>query len=305
MTINQKSRFSYSNFILALAMASSVTASQAETLLTAMDFETGPLTDGNGWVFGAQSGAKLEIALDADQNHSLKASYPITTGAIYAWAVFDLTKYNTRDIYVEFDAKMPDATEGIKFFKIFSKNVNNGEYANTTFGLSSDAGQAGSLTYIGFGDGTNKSNDVNNIILLSGNYPNWIGRSYGKAKLYTIGHNWNNTDWKQNWHHFKIHAKFNTATYDYTTETCQSEINDGEYLLEIDGVKYVEASGLFNRHCRNYPLERIEFFNWGDKGVSPFTVSIDNIRVTTGGFTSSTSSGANPPRAPKAKIVAQ
>ncbi|MES2934922.1 MAG: hypothetical protein V4805_15695 [Pseudomonadota bacterium] len=272
-------------------------------LLTFLDFENTPQPVGSssypGWTIGAQGGGTVQVSTDTSQNHqgskgSLKAIYPLGAMGMYAWAEFDLVPTNTRDIYVEFDVKIPSDSNGnipgsAKFFKIFGQNVGQYKYANTTFGLSGDQGQVGRLTYIGFGDGfddgvtRNIENDIGNVILLGGDYPQWIGRSYTQgATVYNKGTDfsaWNNT-----WHHFKAHAKFNTAHYDYNTNTCLNEINDGEYYLEIDGVKYVDAKGLFNRHCSNYPIDHVKFFDWGGGNSGLFTIYLDNIRVSTGGF---------------------
>lgn len=294
MNINMVNAIKFSQGMLVITALAHQPA-LAESL-TSLNFDDGVISSTGGWNIGSISGGKMDIVTDraltvGNSAGALRAYYPITTGAVYNWATFDLTKYNTREVYVEFDAKMPGATESIKFFKIFGQNK-DGQYANTTFGISGDPGRKGSLTYIGFGDGTDTGNDVNNVINLNGEYPNWIGRSYGKASLYTVGRDFHYTQWGTGWHHFKIRAKFNTATYDYAAKKCISEVNDGAYSLEIDGVKYVEATGLYNRHCSNLPIEKINFFDWGDGSSSAFTVWLDNVKISTGGF--STASSALP-----------
>lgn len=234
----------------------------------------------------------MVISTDKTQNYggsngSLKATYPFATAGMYAWAEFNLAPYNTRDVYIEFDVKIPPDANGrtpgsAKFLKFFGQNTYG--YANTTFGISGDAGQVGSLTYIGFGDGNNTENDVDNVILLSGDYPNWIGRSYGAATVYNKGTNWDYVNWKDQWHHFRVHAKFHTSNFNYTTNTCVSETNDGEYYLEIDGVIFVDAKGLFNHHCGNLPFSHVKLLDWGGGTFGPFEINLDNIRITSGGF---------------------
>lgn len=260
-----------------------------------VDFENGSLAPA-GWTIGAQLGGSVVVSADSTRNAggskgSLKAIYPMATAGMYAWAQFDLVPFNTREAYIEFDVKIPNDANGkspgaAKFLKFFGQNGNG--YANTTFGLSGDAGQIGSLTYIGFGDGDGNSteNDVGNVILLTGEYPNWIGRSYGKANVYNKGTNWNYWDWKDQWHHFRVHAKFHTSSYNTATGTCVSEVNDGEYYLEIDGVPFVNAKGLFNHHCSNLPLSHVKLLDWGGGTFGPFEINLDNIRITTGGFLS-------------------
>lgn len=214
----------------------------------------------------------------------------MATAGMYAWAEYNLAPLNTRDVYIEFDVRIPPDAGGrtpgsAKFLKFFGQASSDG-YANTTFGISGDAGQVGSLTYIGFGDGTNMENDVANVIFLNGTEPTWIGRSYGKASVYNRGTYWNYWDWKDQWHHFRVHAKFHTSTYNTATKTCVAEVNDGEYYLEIDGVTFVDARGLFNHRCSNPPLSRVTLLDWGGGTFGPFEINLDNIRVTTGGFVS-------------------
>lgn len=286
-----------------IALTSTVAQAQV-TQLAFMDFDNKVLSSTGGWTFGSQNGGKIEISADTTQNKggsagSLKGSYPVPTGAIYVWAGFDLKAFNTRDIYVEFDVKMPNATQGIKFFKIFGQRDAQGDYANTTFGLVSEADRPGSLTQISFGDGSDTGNDVANVVNLDGTYPDWVGRSWGRgASVKTAGRNWSHTQWGTGWHHFKVHIKFNTGSC-ISGQPVVPEVNDGEYYLEIDGTTYVDAKGLFNRHCKNLPIQNVNFFDWGDHGSKAFDVWFDNIRITTGGFLDGQSSPAtNPPKSP-------
>lgn len=59
-----------------------------------------------------------------------------------------------------------------------------------------------------------------------------------------------------------------------------TEVNDGAYLLKIDDRVYANATGLFNRHCKNLPIDRIDFFNHSQNTSVPFDIWIDNIKVT-------------------------
>ena len=75
--------------------------------------------------------------------------------------------------------------------------------------------------------------------------------------------------------------KYNSGT------TAQNEVPDGKYYVEIDGVVYVDASGLFNRHYSNAPIDRVELLGWAQSGTAPFEILYDDFRITTGGFYSS------------------
>ena len=184
---------------------------------------------------------------------------------------------------------MPGAKHGLKFVKVFGANpCSNGGcissegvgYANTTFGIDYGGhGEDGSMDQVSFGDGSAKDNDTGNVINFSGEYPQWIGRSFGSAQVMTPQNkDWAAANWGDSWHHFKLHVKYNSGT------TAQDEKADGEYSVEIDGVTYVEAKGLFNRNPSNLPIDRVTFFDWTQNNKQPFEVWLDDIRISTGGF---------------------
>ena len=268
----------------------------AETLYQE-NFDNGILPINNFSILDSK--ASLGISVDKFLNlngssGSIKGNYPAPygTGGYYIWAGHILEKRNLQELYIEFDAKMPGAKHGLKFLKIFSQNDGTSGYANTTFGLDYTGVDYGGMYFVGFGDGTSKENDTQNVILFTGQYPQYIGRSYGKATVLTPQKkNWSSSNWGTSWHHFKFHIKFNSGT------TSATQINDGEYYVEIDGVVYVNAKGLFNRHYLNKPIDRVEFFGWSQSGSKAFEIWYDNIRITTDGF-------ANKPDAPaNAKII--
>ena len=231
------------------------------------------------WSIGAYDGAILEF--DSTSAHcgrySLKATYPVATGGAYAQVHYDLRRYRTREVDVSLWARMPDATQGLKFIKIFGGYDGKGGYANTTLGLDysgNDPAHPGGVWQVSFGDGSGVANGGNNAINLSGAYPEWVGRSYGLPGNVVITPQnapwWN---WDKNWHHFFFHVKFNSGT------SAATEVNDGEFRVEIDGVTYVEAKGLFNRHWSNKPIDRVEFFGWAQNGTSPFNIAIDEVTI--------------------------
>ncbi|MFO1407123.1 MAG: hypothetical protein U1F08_06290 [Steroidobacteraceae bacterium] len=267
----------------------------AATTLTFLNFDDKSLSK-PGWTFGAQDGGSVTVSADTSANldgsaGSLKASYPLATGQIYAWGVYDVSALNTYEVYVDFWAKMPNAKQGLKFLKIFGGD-NNG-VANTTFGLDYTGVDRGSMYQVSFGDGSAAYNDTQNVINLDGSYPNWIGRSYGVATVETpMRQAFHSSDWGTGWHHFRMRVKFNSGT------TAANEKPDGAYYVEIDGKVYVNATGLFNRHYSNPPINSVALLNWSQTGTAPFDIWYDNVRISTGGFVDDV-----PPRAPSDVIV--
>ncbi len=259
------------------------------------DFESNTFPRGFG--IGNQAGGKVEISREVDQQinsnsaGALKATYPVGTGEIYGWASFDMAPYQSYEVYVEFNAKMPKAKQGLKFLKIFGG-------ANTTFGLDYTGVPSGkgSLYQVSFGDGTSQSNDTQNVINLDGSYPSWIGRSYGKAIVKTPEKKvFSAAEWGDEWHHFRFKVKFNSSTRN--TDGTYQEINDGEYFLQIDGKTYVDATGLFNKHPANGPINKVALLDWSQNITESFEIWYDNLRITTGGFVE------NRPGAPTATLI--
>jgi hypothetical protein len=261
------------------------------TTVAFMDFEQGSLVSGSGWSFGSMAGGSLSLSTDKEKNFagsngSLKATYPLALGNIYAWARYDIASLNTRDVYVEFDAKIPASIQGVKFLKVFgrwAKIEGANSYANATFGLDYSSVPRGNMCAISYGDGTDLQNDTQVIISFDRDRQIFQSRT-DKTKLAEImlpeRRCWAQEDWGNKWHHFKYHVKFNSGT------TKENEVADGEFYVEIDGKVYVNASKLFNRHFTNEPIGTITFFDWAQNGTAPFEVWLDNIRITTGGFVS-------------------
>lgn len=270
--------------LAACALCAQVGASPATIVYERFDL---PAFSPN-WIIGAQNGGSVLISRDTAKNYagsagSLRGIYPASgSGEVYVWAAYNLSALATRDLYIEFDAKMPNAKQGLKFVKIFGGQSGSPapDFANTSFFLDN----TGSMVYVAFGDGSVTANDTANGVWFAGindseQAYHGIGRSEGLATVLTPQNAiWPGSNWGTGWHHFKLHVKFNSGT------TALNEINDGELYVEIDGVVYVKATGLFNRHYTNAPIERIEFFGWAQDGTSPFDLWYDNIRITTGGF---------------------
>jgi hypothetical protein len=228
----------------------------------------------------------VRVSTDSALNHgvpgALVGNYPVATGGVYVWASYDISALETRDVYVEFWAKLPGAKQGFKFLKIFGGEIPGQIYTNnTTFGLNYTGGNEGNgaMYQVSFGDGRSPDNDTANVIFLDGSNPELIGRSYGKATVRTPQRDYfGPEDWGTDWHHFRVHAKFNSGT------TAANEVNDGEYYVEIDGKVYVDATGLFNRHYSRGPIGAIAFFDWAQGGTEPFEIWYTDIRISTGGF---------------------
>ncbi len=281
--------------LIALSLLVVATNAFSAEIIASADFEDGVIPNKNGWGFGTQSGGNLTISSDASSNYlgskgSLKASYPVATGAIYVWGGYDIAALNTRDVYIEFSAKLPGEKQGLKFLKIFGQRENGAGYANTTIALVSDRGNEGGITQVSFGDGTSLENDTQHVINLDGTYKNWIGRSFGNGALVTTPQStaWNAANWGDDWHRFRVRIKFNSGDSEATQKP------DGAYYLEIDGKVYVDAKNIYNRHYMNKPIQKISFFDWAQNGTKPFDVMLDDIVISKDGFLSSPVAPVNP-----------
>lgn len=299
MSIFQRRRiieFSLASLLMASStvLASTSTPSAAVSdgpisLLTELKFNSQTLS-APGWGFGSKRGGVISVqpttAPDSSSGtvYTLEGSYPAPgLGGQYIWADYTVASLNTEDIYIEFWAKMPGVKEGSKFLKIFGVHpIGTNSYADMTFATNYAGGDYGAMRQVTFGDGSKLANDGQNVINLNGQYPSWIGRSFGIATVQTPQMRaFSSADWGTAWHHFRIHLKFNSGT------SSQNEVPDGEIYLEIDGKVYVNATGLYNRNPANGPIDRIEFFGWAQSEPQPFQVWYSDIRISTGGFVSS------------------
>jgi hypothetical protein len=234
---------------------------------------------------GSQAGGAVELSSDPEQTYggagkSLRGVYPLASGGVYAWGELNIAKEQTRDIWVRFRARMPSSSpQGLKFLKVFGGN--DGGYANTTFGLDYTGVERGGMYCASFGDGTETQNDTANIILFDGSNPKAVGRAFGKSGYSALTPQksfWHAIEWGKTWHLFELHVKFNSGT------TAQTEVNDGEIFVRIDGKVYLDAKGVYNRHPSNPPIERVEILGWAQSGTTPFELWYDNIEIAVGGF---------------------
>jgi hypothetical protein len=272
-------------FVLSI-LALSVGVSATPTTIAFEQFESPTLPV--DWGLGAQAGGSVSISTDPAENYygsdgSLIGVYPVDEtddGTVFVWGGYDVSDLYTRDIYIQFWARMPGAKDGLKFLKIFGVGCPT-NCANTTFGLDYTGVDRGSMYQVSFGDGvgTTVTNDTANVINFDGSSPTDIGRSYGTASVSTPENAaWSSSNWGDDWHYFRIHAKFNSGT------SALTEVADGEYFVEIDGVVYVDATGLFNRHYSNGPIERVELFGYARGATTAFSVMYDDVRINTDGF---------------------
>jgi hypothetical protein len=266
---------------LLLAALAMPALAQPPRLIAAADFEDGRLPAGR-WHWG-QYGGTLDVSRDRTANYagskgSVRGRYPIPAGGKYAVGSASLEDLKTREIYIEFQARMPGIKHGLKFLKIFGGRDANG-YANATIQPDYTGSDNGGFLFIGFGDGSVPDNDFGSVINIDGTQPRLIGRSYGLAEVKTPQKAvWPSSNWGTGWHHFRVKVKFNSGTSELNEE------NDGEFYLEIDDKVYVDAKGLFNRHPRNLPIASVNFFDWSQSGTQPFDVWYDDIVISTGGF---------------------
>jgi hypothetical protein len=193
--------------------------------------------------------------------NALEGSYPLPgAGGQFILANYNISSLQTEDIYIEFWAKMPGAKGGCKFLKIFGNRPTSNNFANMTFFTNYNGGDYGSIYQVIFGDGSILPNDGQHGINLDGSKPQGIGRSYGTANVLTPQMSaFTSGDWGTDWHHFRVHVKFNSGT------TSQNEVADGEIYLEIDGKVYVDATGLYNRNPANGPIHTVELFGWAQQ----------------------------------------
>lgn len=204
------------------------------------------------------------------------SEFPDSTGAYYNSGLSFYVEGTPQEIYVEFYAMLPTANPrgANKFFKIFGANTGIG-YANSTYQLSTNGEFAGIL----FGDGTTDGNDNAQVLYYNGSNPTFIGRNFGVATVslpaaasFVFPENDNQL------HRFRIKHRFNSGT------TAETEINDGEYYVEVDGVVYCHATGIFNRHYTNaLHMEQIGFMGV-TQDDDPLKVVWDTIQISTGGF---------------------
>lgn len=218
----------------------------------------------NAWSGGSLSRTGGHIALTNPAN---------AEGGVYTLVGIECFGLGLRDYYLEFEIKYPSNVWGSKFCKFHGAAGGNGQGANCTFGQN----DVGDITYIGYGDGVELGQDVNQSIDLNGTLNMGRNASIADFLVSPIGRyaasNFSGNVWRK----VRVHAKFNTGT------TSENEIPDGVFYLEIGGVVYCHVEGIFNRHYLNPPVAEINIGGW-TAGGSAFTYHVRNVKISTGGF---------------------
>lgn len=190
-----------------------------------------------------------------------------------------------QQVYLEYEAKMPNSKWGMKFLKTFGERSTtvtpDDTYSNTTIGLDYTGVDYGSLYAISFGDGSTLDNDTASVIQVAGGVQASLGARNTSAVISCPkGSAFSSTDWGTGWHKFRIMIKFSSGT------SSETDTPDGEYYLEIDDEVYVIASGLFNRSWQSLPMSYLELGGYTQGSNPAFDMSFRNLIISTGGFTS-------------------
>ena len=242
-----------------------------------------PPSSWDDWTYSAGGGGVVTRVSATE----LKGDYPPNASGTYLVRAFtDIASLNASTLYVEFDAKMEGLKHGHKFLKLFGQRTavgaeegaGNTNYANCTFILDY---ASGSMPQVAFGDGTTITNDTQQILRFDGSAVTQIGRSYGVTANVSTPQNkaFEAADWGTDYHHFKCYVKFNSGT------TAENEVADGEFYVEIDGLVYADATGLFNRHYSNSPLDIVEVFGYTQGGPpAGFSTTYRDPYVSTTGW---------------------
>lgn len=209
------------------------------------------------------------------EDGALKMTYPPTTGGDGGLLTFGPPP-GTSQIFISFKAKFSTTPHALKFCKAHGVDAGGDNRANCTFGLSG----GGAMTQVSFGDGTSIGNDTQNVINLNGSSKESVGRSFSLGAVVLTPQNapWNQADWGTTWHTFRLMVKFNSGT------TALNEVPDGKFYVEIDGIIYVDAYGLFNRHYSNGPINYISFGDAAQDNDYGFSIHYDDVRFSLEGW---------------------
>lgn len=237
------------------------------------------------WTLGAVNGGTVSRNTVTANNYansagSVRGQYPGPLNDVACYSGYDISSYNSSSVFARFRAKMPSAhKDGLKFWKVFGQDGPGG-VANCTFGLDYTGITRGGMMGVYYGDGATANNDTQNGLLFTGEItePN---RALGTIVLNTPQDRYfTASDWGSDWHKFELGVKFNSGT------TALNEVPDGEFIVRIDDVLWLQATGVFNRHYSNPPIDKVEIFGHTNS-TSAFEIWYDNIEVAVGGFGSS------------------
>ena len=251
-------------------------------LIAEMDFSDPSLIEYPYWSNGSQLGGSLSF-----QNGYAEGEFPESdsAGVSYVWLSCKLWQFpegdNLDQIFIEFDAQMPGSVKrGFKFCKVFGLDYSeDSSYSthesNCTFGIDY---VTGNFSQVNYGDGTGLfAEDTAKSIHFDGSITSNIGRSPNPEINYYGGNSWSASNWGEDWHHFRLMVKFNSGT------SPENEIADGEFYVEIDGVAYLYAKNIFNRHYSSAPIRGVGFYNITQNNPG-FKFNYDNIKISKNGF---------------------
>jgi len=241
------------------------------TLIFSDAFTSGSPT---GWTtYGAQNGGTLAVV-----DGAWKGAMAASVADVTVYAVKNIAASSLSELYISFRSKMPASTHGIKFLKIFGQN-NAGTYANVTFGLDYSGLDNGGMLGVSYGDGTTTANDTQRVIFFDSARSSVVGRAPSPVVSRPMNADFASTDWGADWHTFKLKVKFNSGT------SALNEVADGEFYVEIDGSVYLNATGIFNRHYSNGPIDSIQLFGYaGGTPPSNWEIWYDDVVLSAGGF---------------------
>lgn len=259
------------------------------TLIGSANFTDGVLPPSStypGTVWSVYDNGSAVLSIDTVGGNSIKGICPASDGSTHVNVLGFGVPAETSSVYIQFRAKFRGTPHAIKFCKVHGKTAADfpggsaeipvpQQYANCTFGL----GGGGSMLHTSFGDGSTAGNDTANVIDLTG-ASHQLGRGAGLATVLTPQNSvFSGAMWGDDvWHTFKIHVKFNSGN------SALNEVNDGEFYVEIDNNVYVNATGVFNRHWANMPIDYISFFDVAQDNDYGYELLYDDIKISIGGF---------------------
>ncbi|MDC8457807.1 hypothetical protein [Marinobacter sp. DS40M6] len=243
-------------------------SSEQVTILEQSNFDSGSAP--NNWFVSTKSGGSIDFS-----GGFARGQYPITAGNPDSHVNISVPiPYGVRKLYTSFWARMPGNMGGCKFYKVQGIDDDPAGVANVTFGTKNNTGIMSDVSY---GDGSTTGNDTQNTFEFTGSGHS-IGRNSDAVILTPQGRNWTEVDWGTDWHFFRTICGYNSGN------SAATEKPDGEFYVEIDGLVFLHATKLFNRHYDNGPIEKVVFFNAAQNDNNPFTVDFDDIKIATGGF---------------------
>jgi hypothetical protein len=204
----------------------------------------------------------------------MRMHYPVDSigGAVYNFLNVDLA--GKTHVSIKFKIRMPSSYKhGFKIWKIFGQPdpQNAANYCNSTFGALYPTAV---MESVAFGDGTGEENDQQHAFRYDGTLPDWAGRNHelpGAVVLTSGGPNFEFED--DEWHDFEYICKYNTGT------TVGDEVSDGAFYVKIDGVMRLDATGVFNRHPSNLPMDSGHLGDWSQGATEPFVVEFTDVIV--------------------------